>query len=103
MLSISPSHLTFFGLTSKTSPEFRRNLFSQIHQIVFHGKGGYDWGTVYNMPIWLRKYTFSLIRDHYDEEKKNVESANQPKGQQNLVDGSGKVSPPQFKQQTSYK
>ena len=55
------------------------------------------------MPIWLRKYTFSLIRDHYDEEKKNVESASQPKGQQNLVDSSGKVSPPQFKQQTSYK
>ena len=46
--------LTFFGLTSKNIPEFRISVFKQIHEIVFHGQGGYDWETVYNMPIWLR-------------------------------------------------
>ena len=53
--------MNFFGLSPKTAPQIRKNLFTEIHEIVFHGKGGYDWDTVYNMPIWLRKYTFSQI------------------------------------------
>ena len=36
--------MAFFGLTTQDRP----NIFSQIHEIVFHGKGGYDWETVYN-------------------------------------------------------
>ena len=41
-----------------------------IHQIVFYGKGGYDFNSVYNMPIWLRKYTFiKKLINHYKEEK----------------------------------
>jgi len=35
---------------------------------VFHSKGGYDWGTVYNMPIWLRKFTFSAINEFHKEQ-----------------------------------
>ena len=100
---IFPLDLTFFGLTSSSANEFRRLLFDQIHQIVFHGKGGYDWGTVYNMPIWLRKYTFKLIKDHYEEEKQAIENAKKGKDQQTIIDPSGKVTPPQFKQKTSYK
>ena len=38
-----------------------------IHEIVFHGNGGYDYNTVYNMPIWLRKFTFKKIQDHFDK------------------------------------
>lgn len=58
--------LTFFGLT----PENRGNIFRQIHEIVFHGQGGYDWETVYNMPIWLRRFTFSTIREYYENQNK---------------------------------
>jgi hypothetical protein len=43
---------------------------------VFHGKGGYDWGTVYNMPIWLRNYTFRSIQEFYDKEAEAQEEAN---------------------------
>ena len=43
------------------------SLFKQIHEIVFHGNGGFDWNTIYNMPIWLRKYTFSQIQKHYED------------------------------------
>jgi hypothetical protein len=100
---IFPLDLTFFGLTSKTAPELRKLVFDQIHQIVFHGKGGYDWVTVYNMPIWLRKYTFKLIKDHYEEEKQAIESAKKGKDQHTVIDPSGKVSPPQFNKKTSYK
>jgi hypothetical protein len=58
--------LTFFGLTQNT----RVGVFRQIHEIVFHGKGGYTWETVYNMPIWLRNYTFNLLEEHYSEKSK---------------------------------
>ncbi len=27
------------------------------------------------MPIWLRKFTFQEIKDHYNEEKKEYEKA----------------------------
>jgi hypothetical protein len=67
--------LTFFGLTATNAGQVRLALFNQIHQIVFHGKGGYDWNTIYNMPIWLRKYTFNQIKEHYDEEAKQHEDA----------------------------
>lgn len=48
-------------------------MFSQIHEITFHGKGGYDWETIYNMPIWLRRFTFEKIKEHYDKEREEAE------------------------------
>jgi len=87
--------LNFFGLTSTSAPKLRKNLFTQIHEIVFHGKGGYDWYTIYNMPIWLRNYTFTLINEHYEKEKKAYEKAQ--KGQKSntktLIGPDGKISP----------
>jgi hypothetical protein len=71
------------------------NLFSQIHQILFHGKGGYDYDTIYNMPIWLRKFTFNEIKKFYEEEKKAAEG-NTPQNQTNLVGPDGKVNTPEF-------
>jgi hypothetical protein len=59
--------LTFFGLTRK----YRAALFKQIHEIVFYGNGGYDWGTVYSMPIWLRNFTFNQINNSYVEKNKD--------------------------------
>lgn len=64
--------LTFFGLT----PEYRFSLFKQIHEIVFHGNGGYDWHTIYNMPIWLRNFTFNSLKKYYDEQNEQVEAQN---------------------------
>ena len=45
--------------------EYRLYLFNQIHEIIFHGNGGFDYNTVYNMPIWLRKFTFNNLKEHY--------------------------------------
>ena len=64
--------LTFFGLT----PEYRANLFSTIHDIVFHGNGGYDYHTVYDMPVWLRKFTVLKLNEHYDNQNKQIKNAN---------------------------
>jgi hypothetical protein len=57
--------LTFFGLT----PEYRLSIFKIIHEIVFNGQGGYDWNTVYNMPLWLRRFTYETLREHYEKQK----------------------------------
>jgi hypothetical protein len=91
--------LTFFGLTSDIVPQARAALFKQIHEIVFHGKGGYDWHTIYNMPIWLRKFTFNEIQKFYQEEKESIENAKSGnQGKKTLVDPSGKVNTPEFLQ-----
>jgi len=62
--------LTFFGLTSDLAPEARARIFSQIHEIVFYGQGGYDWNTIYNMPIWLRRFTYNKMIEHYEKQNK---------------------------------
>lgn len=52
-------------------------LFKQIHEIVFYGRGGYDYETIYNMPVWLRKVTYNLIADSIERENKANDEANQ--------------------------
>jgi hypothetical protein len=81
----------------ETAPQIRVSLFKQIHEIIFHGKGGYDYNTVYNMPIWLRKFTFREIQKWYAEEKEAIENQ-QNSGKTSLVDSSGKVNAPAFRQ-----
>ena len=63
-----PLGLTFFGL----SHEYRMYLFTQIHEIIFHGNGGYDYNTIYNMPIWLRNFTFNKLKEHYQPKEDDV-------------------------------
>ena len=94
----------FFGLTQSNSSEYRKNLFTQIHNIVFHGNGGYDWHTVYNMPIWLRKFTFNEINQYNIlQNKKAKESQNKNKGSKTVIGTDGKVKNPNFNNRTSYK
>ena len=85
--------LGFFGLTSNNISEARTSIFTQIHQIVFHGKGGYDWDTVYNMPIWLRRFTFNEMQKYYEEEKKAY-SNNGKSGSKTVIDSQGKIKAP---------
>jgi hypothetical protein len=47
-------------------------MFSQIHEIVFHGNG-YDYETVYNMPIWLRNFTYAKLEDYFEKQKEQQE------------------------------
>ena len=79
--------LTFFGLT----PEYRVQIFSQIHEIVFHGNGGYDWETVYNMPLWLRRFTFNKLKEYYD---KQAEEAEKQQNQLKNKGNTGEISKP---------
>jgi hypothetical protein len=63
--------LTFFGLTFNSVSGFRLSIFNQIHEIVFHGQGGYSYDVIYNMPIWLRNYTFNKLKEYYHQSKQN--------------------------------
>jgi hypothetical protein len=94
--SISQLGLAFFGLTFDIAPQARAAIFTQIHQICFHGNGGYDWNTVYNMPIWLRRFTFNQIQEHYRSEKEQMENAKNGGKSKNMIDPSGKVNTPEF-------
>ena len=60
-------HHHFFGL----SPVYRKQFFTQIHDLTYHGKGGFIHSEVYNMPIWLRKFHIQSINDF--QEKQNAE------------------------------
>jgi len=85
--------LGFFGLTSDTAHIARANLFTQIHEIVFHGKGGYDWHTVYAMPRWLRQFTFNKLNDFYTKEAEEYENAsNGGSNKSTLIDPSGNIN-----------
>lgn len=103
---LSPSQLVqaFFTLTSTNAAHLRKNLFTQIHEIVFHGQGGYDWETVYNMPLWLRRFTFDKIREFYDNKAKAAEKS-QPKipGQTTVIDSTGKVKAPEHLKRPTYR
>lgn len=115
--SISRLGLGFFGLTSNSASIARSNLFTQIHEIVFHGKGGYDWNTIYNMPRWLRQFTFNKINEFYQKEAEASENASKggsnkstlvnPDGtlnRENWKDASQKITPgAKTKPQTKYK
>jgi hypothetical protein len=56
--------LAFFGLT----PDYRAGLFAQLHDIVFNGQGGYSFETVYEFPIWLRKYVHRTLIEYYQKQ-----------------------------------
>ena len=55
--------LAFFGLT----PKYRNILFTQIHDLVYHGGGGFKHSEVYNMPIWMGKFHILAINKHVEE------------------------------------
>ena len=91
--SIFQLGLSFFDLTSNSAAIARSNLFTQIHEICFHGKGGFDWPTVYAMPRWLRQFTFNKINEFHQKENETNENAS--KGGSNkstLVNPDGTVN-----------
>ena len=49
------------------------------------------------MPIWLRKFTYSKIKDFYAEEKRvNDNASSGGKGTKNMINPDGKINTPDF-------
>jgi len=80
--------LPFYGLT----PEYRAALFNQIHDIVFHGNGGYSFETVYSFPIWLRRFTHRTMVEYYEKQNKEQEKAS---GQSSVLQN-GHIKAPDY-------
>ena len=104
----SQSQQTFFGLTSK----YRKSLFKQIHEIVYYGGGGYDWHTVYGMPIWLRKFTYSSIVEIKQQESDAQNGVTSSQSNTTSIDldnpdksklPNTKITPPNYVTRTSKK
>jgi hypothetical protein len=66
---------TFFGL----GRNYRPVLHAEIHDLVFHGNGGFTHERVYHMPVWLRRFHIRKINQHFEEQRKAQEN-NAPKG-----------------------
>ena len=75
--------LTFFGLT----PQYRKLIFDQVHDLVFHGGGGFQYYDVYNMPIWLRRFHTKKISDHNEKENEKMEKAQKGQSSESSVMG----------------
>lgn len=95
--------LTFFGLTPKSAKNYRTNFLTEIHEICFYGQGGYSWTEVYTMPIWLRRFTYTKIKEHYDKQAEQLNKSKQKENTTNIIGEDGKVKSPQFLNKTSYK
>ena len=84
---------TFFGLTSN----YRQLLYTEIHDLVFHGGGGFIHSEVYNMPIWLRRYHIDRINEFNKKQQEEIEKA---QGRSNI--GDGEISRPNINPSQCY-
>jgi hypothetical protein len=62
---------TFFGF----EPDDRVKLHKNIFDLIWHGNGRWDWDTIYNMPIFLRKFYVSQINKIFAEQTEAAEAA----------------------------
>jgi hypothetical protein len=68
-----------------------------IHEIVYHGNGGYDWQTVYNMPIWLRLFTYNKIKEFVEKRAEEQDKAmRESQGVQELTSENQQITPPDY-------
>ena len=88
-----PLGLTFFGLT----PTYRNILFGQIHDLVFHGNGGFNHSEVYNMPTWLRIFHIKKINEFNEKQQDEIDKA---KGNSKM--GDKKIHRPNISPSSTY-
>lgn len=88
--------LAFFGLTPTLAKQHRVKFLTEIHEICFYGQGGYSWTEVYEMPLWLRKFVYGKVKQHYDKQAEQIKQAKQNQGSktQNLINPDGTVKSP---------
>ena len=50
-------------------------VYNEVHDLSYHGGGGFSYSEVYNMPIYLRRYSIRRINDHLKEKREREEAA----------------------------
>lgn len=60
----------------------------EVHDLVYHGQGGFPYDTVYNMPIQYRKYHILKINEFLEKkaetEKKAADGSKSPSSDKNV-------------------
>jgi hypothetical protein len=63
--------LAFFGLT----PAYRAVFMAEVHDLIYHGRGGFPYDTVYNMPVIYRRYHIQKINEYLEKKAEAEEKA----------------------------
>jgi len=50
-------------------------VYNEVHDLTYHGGGGFTYSEVYNMPIYLRRYSIRRVNKHLEEKKEAQENA----------------------------
>ena len=50
-------------------------MFTQLHDLVFHGGGGFIHKEVYNMPTWLRRFHIEQINQYNKEKNEEIDKS----------------------------
>jgi len=48
---------------------------AEVHDLIYHGRGGFPYDTVYNMPIIYRRYHIQKIQEYLDKKAEAEEKA----------------------------
>lgn len=76
---------TFFGF----KPEHRIDLHNNLFNLLWHGEGRWDWDTLYNMPVFLRKFYVKrvnkLIEDRNEAQEAAIEKAKNKRKSNNIA------------------
>ena len=47
---------------------------AEVHDLVYHGNGGFTYHDVYNMPVQYRKYHIKKINDYIEKQNEEIEN-----------------------------
>jgi len=61
----------FFGLT----PNYKFQVYDEIHDLVYYGQGGFLHSEVYHMPIHIRRYHIRKISELHEERNQKDQEA----------------------------
>lgn len=50
-------------------------VYNEVHDLVYHGGGGFTYSEVYNMPIYLRRYSIKRVNEHLKAKREAEEAA----------------------------
>ena len=50
-------------------------VYNEVHDLSYHGGGGFSYSEVYSMPIYLRRYSIRRINEHLEKQKEAQEKA----------------------------
>ena len=50
-------------------------VYNEVHDLTYHGGGGFTYSEVYNMPIYLRRYSINRVNKHLEKQKEAQETA----------------------------